>query len=130
MKSSLTLSFGLLLRAVQAINMTDYAPACGVDRGFNLWYREILGAFEDPTTTDSVTEFFAPGGALILGEVGVTGDQILEARGAILPADGSVQWNHFPNKTIVASETPTNKSFEVAGVLEITLPANASCSTT
>ncbi|OHX00288.1 hypothetical protein CSPAE12_01064 [Colletotrichum incanum] len=110
--------------------MTDYAPACGVDREFYLWYREIRGAFEDPTTTDSVTEFFAPGGALILDGVGIKGDQILEAREAILPTDGLVQWNHFPNNTIVASETPTNKSFEVAGVLEITLPANASCSTT
>ncbi|KZL75392.1 hypothetical protein CT0861_04375 [Colletotrichum tofieldiae] len=102
--------------------MTDYEPACGVDREFNLWYRKILGVFEDPTTTDSVTEFFAPSGSLILGDMSVTGDQILEARGAILPADGSVQWNHFPNKTIVASETPTNKSFVVSGVLEITLP--------
>ncbi|GKT63797.1 hypothetical protein ColTof3_11136 [Colletotrichum tofieldiae] len=73
--------------------MTDYEPACGVDREFNLWYRKILGVFEDPTTTDSVTEFFAPSGSLILGDMSVTGDQILEARGAILPADGSVQWN-------------------------------------
>ncbi|GKT46447.1 uncharacterized protein ColSpa_06628 [Colletotrichum spaethianum] len=73
--------------------MTDYAPACGVDHGFDLWYRKILGVFEDPTTTDSVTQFFAPGGALILRDVSATGDQILEARGAILPVDGSVQWN-------------------------------------
>ncbi|KZL68038.1 hypothetical protein CT0861_04162 [Colletotrichum tofieldiae] len=115
----------------QAINMTDYAPACGVDQEFGVWYRELLSAFEDPTTTDRATDFFAPGGALVILGASHTGDQaILDARGAMLPADGSVLWNHFPNRTVVASETPTNKSFEVAGVLEITLSGNASCSTT
>ncbi|KAM9885467.1 hypothetical protein VDGL01_00550 [Verticillium dahliae] len=29
-----------------------------------------------------------------------------------------------------ASETPTDKSFKITGVLQITLSANASCSTT
>ncbi|KAM0591679.1 hypothetical protein ACHAPN_007160 [Verticillium nonalfalfae] len=111
--------------------MTDYAATCSVDRDFKRWYRELLGAFEDSTTTDSVTNFFAPGGALVLGGSRITGGEaILAARGAILPADGSIQWNHFPNVTVVASETPTNKSFEVTGVLQITLSANASCSTT
>ncbi|KAH7245034.1 hypothetical protein BKA59DRAFT_454105 [Fusarium tricinctum] len=114
-----------------AINMTDYTPTCGTDREFKRWYSELLRAFEDPITTDSITDFFAPGGALILMGTHFTGaDAILGARGAILPADGSIQWNHFPNITIVTSETPTNKSFEVTGVLQITLPANASCSTT
>ncbi|GJC86429.1 hypothetical protein ColLi_09267 [Colletotrichum liriopes] len=111
--------------------MTDYAPACGVDQEFGVWYTELLSAFEDPTTTDRATDFFAPGGALVILGASHTGDQaILDARGALLPADGSVLWNHFPNRTVVASETPTNKSFEVAGVLEITLSGNATCSTT
>ncbi|KAH7006780.1 hypothetical protein EDB80DRAFT_577942 [Ilyonectria destructans] len=131
MKSSAIFPLGLILGTACAINMTDYAPTCGVDREFKRWYRELLGAFEDPTTTDSITGFFEPGGALILGGSDFTGSEaILAARGAILPADGSIQWNHFPNITVVASETPTNKSFEVTGVLQITLSANASCSTT
>ncbi|KAM6509444.1 hypothetical protein FALCPG4_017099 [Fusarium falciforme] len=131
MKYSTIISLSLILGTARAINMIDYAPACGVDREFKQWYKELLGAFEDPTTTDSVTDFFPPGGALTLGGSSFTGGEaILAARRAILPADGSIQWNHFPNITVVASETPTNKSFEVTGVLQITLPANASCSTT
>ncbi|KAH7230165.1 uncharacterized protein BKA55DRAFT_526390 [Fusarium redolens] len=131
MKCSAIFPLGLILGTARAIKMTDYAPTCGIDREFKLWYRELLGAFEDPTTTDSITSFFAPGGALILGGSNFTGGEaILAARGAILPADRSIQWNHFPNITVVASETPTNKSFEVTGVLQITLSANASCSTT
>ncbi|KAK2684648.1 hypothetical protein QWA68_016147 [Fusarium oxysporum] len=131
MKCSAIFPLGLILGTARAINMTDYAPTCGIDREFKRWYRELLGAFEDPTTTDSITSFFAPGGALILRGSNFTGGEaILAARGAILPADRSIQWNHFPNITVVASETPTNKSFEVTGVLQITLSANASCSTT
>ncbi|KAH6982563.1 hypothetical protein EDB80DRAFT_757026 [Ilyonectria destructans] len=85
---------GLILGTARAINMTGYAPTCGVDREFKRWYRELLGAFEDPTTTDSITAFFAPGGTLMLGGSNFTGGEaILAARGAILPVDGSIQWN-------------------------------------
>ncbi|EGU88477.1 hypothetical protein FOXB_01004 [Fusarium oxysporum f. sp. conglutinans Fo5176] len=94
MKCSAIFPLGLILGAARAINMTDYAPTCGIDREFKRWYRELLGAFEDPTTTDSITSFFAPGGALILGGSNFTGGEaILAARGAILPADRSIQWN-------------------------------------
>ncbi|KAL6405506.1 hypothetical protein AUP68_11263 [Ilyonectria robusta] len=94
MKYSTIFPLGLILGTARAINMRDYAPACGVDREFKQWYRELLGTFEDSTTTDSITDFFAPGGALILGGSNFTGGEaILAARGAILPADGSIQWN-------------------------------------
>ncbi|KAH6971236.1 hypothetical protein BKA56DRAFT_636130 [Ilyonectria sp. MPI-CAGE-AT-0026] len=94
MKCSAIFPLGFILGTVRAINMKDYAPTCGVDREFKRWYRELLGAFEDPTTTDSMTGFFAPGGALLLGGSTITGGEaILAARGAILPADGSIQWN-------------------------------------
>ncbi|KXH66713.1 hypothetical protein CSAL01_11347 [Colletotrichum salicis] len=40
------------------------------------------------------TDFFAPGGALIILGARNTGNrEILAARGAMLPDDGSVQWN-------------------------------------
>ncbi|KAK2735146.1 hypothetical protein CKAH01_07930 [Colletotrichum kahawae] len=111
--------------------MRNYEPGCGVDPEFRLWYNELLGAFEDSTATIRATDFFAPGGALVvLGARNTGNEEILNARGALLPSDGSIQWNHFPNTTIVASETPANKTYEVAGVLEITRPANTSCSTT
>ncbi|CCF34674.1 hypothetical protein CH063_06622 [Colletotrichum higginsianum] len=127
MKSSIFLSLGLLLGAAKAIDMREYAPECGVDRGFRIWYRELLASFEDATTTEGILDWFAPGGVMVLGDQGAAGDEILQARGAILPADGSVQWNHFPNTTIVSDETPTNKSFVVSGVLQLT---NGTCATT
>ncbi|KAF4775920.1 hypothetical protein HER10_EVM0001922 [Colletotrichum scovillei] len=124
-------SIGIVLQAAYAIDMRDYAPSCGVEPEFRLWYKELLGAFEDPFVTDRATDFFAPGGALIiLGTRNIGNREILRARGAMLPTDGSVQWNHFPNRTFVSSETPADKTFEVAGVPEISRPIDSSCATT
>lgn len=53
----------------------------------------LLASFEDATTTEGILDWFAPGGVMVLGDQGAAGDEILQARGAILPADGSVQWN-------------------------------------
>ncbi|RKK81134.1 hypothetical protein BFJ68_g17658 [Fusarium oxysporum] len=79
MKCFAIFPLGLILGAARAINMTDYALTCGIDREFKRWYRELLGAFQDPTTTDSITSFFAPGGALILGGSNFTGGEAILA---------------------------------------------------
>lgn len=49
---------------------------------------------EDPTTTSAYTDFFAPNGSLVVsGDVATGADAILQARAAMLPTDGSVQWD-------------------------------------
>ncbi|KAL6400748.1 hypothetical protein AUP68_16465 [Ilyonectria robusta] len=74
--------------------MVDYSPSCRVDPDFGPWYFELLRNNEDPTTTSTYTDFFAPNGSLIvLGSVATGANAILSARAAMLPADGSVQWN-------------------------------------
>ncbi|KAH7374481.1 hypothetical protein B0T11DRAFT_322619 [Plectosphaerella cucumerina] len=116
---------------VRAVSMIDYAPQCGVDPEFGPWYYELLRNNEDPTTTSSYTEFFAPNGSLVvLGSVATGADAILQARAGMLPADGSVQWNHFPNRTYVAEDTPTEKTYHLFGVMQTVIPAEGSCSTT
>lgn len=33
-------SIGIVLQAAYAIDMRDYAPSCGVEPEFRLWYKE------------------------------------------------------------------------------------------
>lgn len=54
----------------------------------------LLRNNEDPTTTSTYTDFYAPNGSLVVsGDVATGADAILQARAAMLPADGSVQWD-------------------------------------
>ncbi|KAK7413925.1 hypothetical protein QQX98_007192 [Neonectria punicea] len=128
---TLLVSLGLVLGGAQAISMIDYAPACGVNAEFGYWYSELLRNNEDPTTTTTYTNFYAPNGSLVvLGDTSTGADAILTARAAMLPSDGSIQWNHFPNTTTVAYESATEKTFQVAGIMQTVTVADGSCSTT
>ncbi|KAH7159452.1 hypothetical protein B0J13DRAFT_616276 [Dactylonectria estremocensis] len=128
---TLPLLFGFMFGISQAISMVDYSPGCRVDREFGPWYFELLRNNEDPTTTSTYTDFFAPNGSLIvLGNVATGANAILSSRAAMLPADGSVQWNHFPNKTVVADESATEKTFHVYGVMQSVTTVDGNCSTT
>ncbi|KPM45612.1 hypothetical protein AK830_g936 [Neonectria ditissima] len=128
---TLLVSLGLILGGAHAISMEDYAPSAGVDVEFGHWYYELLRNNEDPTTTSTYTDFYAPNGSLIvLGDTATGAANILSARAAMLPIDGSVQWNHFPNTTVVAFESATEKVFEVTGVMQSITVADGTCSTT
>ncbi|KAG5655170.1 hypothetical protein KAF25_001943 [Fusarium avenaceum] len=128
---TLSLAFGLMFGSSQAISMVNYSPSCGVDPDFGPWYYELLKNNEDPTTTSSYTDFFARNGSLIvLGNKATGANAILQSRAAMLPADGSIQWNHFPNKTVVAKDSATEKTFHVYGVMQTVTTADGNCSTT
>ncbi|KAM5348952.1 hypothetical protein ACJ41O_008775 [Fusarium nematophilum] len=129
--ATLVLWLGVMLGMAQAVSMIDYAPGHDVDPEFGSWYEELLRNNEDPTTSSTYTDFFAPNGSLIvLGEVSTGPQAILRARGAMLPADGSIEWNHFPNTTVVAAESATEKTFHVFGVMQTVTTADGGCSTT
>ncbi|KAG4441131.1 hypothetical protein IFR05_003352 [Cadophora sp. M221] len=114
---------------VRGINMTFYAPQCGVDYAFGPFYEKLLATNEDPSTTTELIDFFAPNGTqIVLQNAAVGGAEIIALKQAILPVDGSVRWNHFPNITFVADETPANKTYQLSGILHVITGAN--CSTT
>jgi len=67
----------------------------------------------------------------------------------MLPADSSIEWNvcfrapmdnivaqeliipqHFPNTTVVAAESATERTFHVFGVMQTVTTADGECSTT
>ncbi|OAL55145.1 hypothetical protein IQ07DRAFT_582685 [Pyrenochaeta sp. DS3sAY3a] len=128
---SLSISLISLLGVAQAVSMEDYSPSCDVEPDFAHWYSELLRNNETPNITTEYIQFFAPNGSLIvLGAVSTGAEAILASRRAMLPADGSVVWNHFPNTTTVASESSTEKVYQVSGVLEITIPAGGNCTAT
>ncbi|KAH8652658.1 hypothetical protein BGZ60DRAFT_533521 [Tricladium varicosporioides] len=125
------LSSGLWISITQAVSMIDYNPDCGVDPEFGPWYSELLAEVENPTSSCSFTNFFAPNGSMIiLGDIAQGANAILRSKHALLPANGSIQWNHFPNRTTVSSEMPTEKSFQLSGVMQAISTADGNCSTT
>ncbi|KNG52753.1 hypothetical protein DDE82_008905 [Stemphylium lycopersici] len=128
---SLSILLVSLLGVAQAISMIDYSPSCDVEPNFAHWYSELLRNNETPNITTEYTRFFAPNGSLVvLGAVSTGAEAILASRRAMLPADGSVVWNHFPNTTVIASESSTEKVYQVSGVLETTTPVDGRCTST
>ncbi|OAL53611.1 hypothetical protein IQ07DRAFT_640661 [Pyrenochaeta sp. DS3sAY3a] len=119
----------LALPAVRAINMTFYNPQCGVDYAFGPFYEELLLQAETPTSTTEFTDFFTTNGSMIvMNNTSQGAEDILALRQALLPADGSVRWNHYPNITFVAEDTETTKTFQLSGILHVIAAGN--CSTT
>ncbi|KAH6625110.1 hypothetical protein C7974DRAFT_424833 [Boeremia exigua] len=119
----------LLLPAVSAINMTFYNPQCGVDYAFGPFYEELLFQAETPTSGSNFTDFFTPIGTLAVLNNTASGIEGVGAlMDAMLPDDGSVVWNHYPNITFVANETDTIKTYQLNGILHII--AAGECSTT
>lgn len=76
---------------------------------------------EDPIATTSFTNFFTPQGALIvLGNKAIGEADIVALKEYLMPTHGLKIWNHFPNVTTVYSETETNKTYAVEGIIETT----------
>ncbi|KAH7393643.1 hypothetical protein BKA64DRAFT_676646 [Cadophora sp. MPI-SDFR-AT-0126] len=114
---------------VQAINMTFYNPQCGVDYAFGPFYEELLTVNEDPLSTTTMTDFYTANGTLqVLNNTAQGAGQILALRQALLPVDGSVQWNHYPNITFVSAETALDKTYQLSGILHVI--TNGVCATT
>lgn len=119
----------LLSPAVRAINMTFYNPQCGVDYAFGPFYEELLLQAETPTSTIEFTDFFTANGSMSVTNSTAQGaEDVLALRQALLPVDGSVRWNHFPNITFVAEDTDTTKTYQLSGILHVIEAGN--CATT
>lgn len=62
---------------------------------------------------------FTPQGKLIVLENVATGPAaIVKLKQALLPTAGNKHWNHLPNITTVDSQTASQKTYKVLGVIE------------
>lgn len=148
MASFLSLFFlvSLLNLKVLAVDMYMYQPSSEVESGFEGFLQEyshpvpsnigladnlscsLYAETEDAIATTSFTNFFIPQGALIvLGHKAVGAAEIVAFKEHLMPIDGLKIWNHVPNITTVYSETETNKTYAVEGVIESTY-VNGNCS--
>lgn len=119
MKISQALAVLPLLGATLAVDMVRYAPAADVDAGFGSFLEELYTSAEDPSATDTFTDFFTPTGQLIvLANVATGADAIVDLKKALLPTVGTKHWNHLPNATTIDSETAGQKTYNVFGVIE------------
>ncbi|KAK8022970.1 hypothetical protein PG991_006851 [Apiospora marii] len=108
-----------LVGAAAAVNMSRYAPASDVEPAFATYLEELYSSAEDPSATNTFTDFFTPKGQLlVLGHVATGADAIVALKQQLLPAAGTKHWNHWPNATTVDSETAGQKTYQVLGVIE------------
>ncbi|KAK8097872.1 uncharacterized protein PG998_013358 [Apiospora kogelbergensis] len=130
MKTSHFIASLSLVGAVAAVEMTRYAAAAGVEPGFASYLKELYASAEDPSATNTFTDFFTPTGQLlVLGNVATGAEAIVKLKQQLLPATGTKHWNHLPNATTVDSETADHKTHQVLGVIETRFDgASGNCS--
>lgn len=63
----------------------------------------------------------------MFGNKAVGPAKIVALKEYLMPTDGSKIWDHLPNITSVYSETDTNKTYAVEGVIQSTY-VNGNCS--
>ncbi|TLD09721.1 hypothetical protein PspLS_11372 [Pyricularia sp. CBS 133598] len=108
-----------LLGAATAVEMTRYAAASDVEPAFEGYLKELYASAEDPKATNTFTDMFTPQGQLIVLGNTATGPQaIVKLKEALLPPAGNKHWNHLPNATTIDSQTASQKTYKVLGVIE------------
>lgn len=76
---------------------------------------------EQPPSTTEFTDFFTPDGKLIVRGIVATGAaEILALKQRLLPTAGNKHWNHIQNATTVDSESSTQKTYQVLGIIDTT----------
>lgn len=55
-----------------------------------------------------------------MSNTAVGADEIVALKQLLMPTDGSKTWSHLPNVTTVYSESDTDKTFYVQGVIQST----------
>lgn len=74
---------------------------------------------EDPASTTSFTDFFAPEGSLkVLHYSAVGADKITGLKQILMPTTGKKLWHHLPNVTTVSADDETTRTFTVLGVIQ------------
>ncbi|KAH6693748.1 hypothetical protein F5X68DRAFT_228157 [Plectosphaerella plurivora] len=120
MKNLAVLPVTVLLGNALAVNMAGFQPGRGVELSFKPFLKAVYTAIEDPKATSSFTDFFVPEtGRLAALDFDARGaEAILAIKQFILPPDGNKHFNYRPNVTSVDSNTPTQKIYDVQGILE------------
>lgn len=76
---------------------------------------------EDPASTTTFTDFFAPEGSLkVLQYSAVGAEKITGLKQALMPTTGKKLWHHLPNVTTVSAEDDTMRTYTVLGVIQTT----------
>ncbi|KAH7119182.1 hypothetical protein EDB81DRAFT_766800 [Dactylonectria macrodidyma] len=120
MKTSAVLPVSMLLGSALAVNMWRYEPRRGVDVSFKPFLKAVYTTIEDRKATTCFTDFFVPEtGRLVALDFDARGaEAILATKQYILPPNGDKHFNYRPNVTSVYSDTPTQKTYDVQGILE------------
>ncbi|KAK6854448.1 hypothetical protein PG995_009541 [Apiospora arundinis] len=130
MKTSHIIASLPLVGTVLAVEMSRYVAAPDVEPEFASYLKELYASAEDPSATNTFTDFFTPAGQLlVLGHVATGAEPIVALKQQLLPAAANKHWNHLPNATTVDSETAGQKTYQVLGVIETRFDgASGNCS--
>ncbi|KAK6206981.1 hypothetical protein QIS74_13469 [Colletotrichum tabaci] len=118
--SEVLLPVTLLLGSALAVDMSKYQAEADVDASFKPFLEALYASAEDYKSTDTFTDFFVPeSGRLIVLENTAEGPAaIVRLKQALLPTTGQKHWNHLPNVTSVYTETATQKTYDVLGLIQ------------
>ncbi|EAT78947.2 hypothetical protein HBH56_072080 [Parastagonospora nodorum] len=110
-----------LLGTAASIDMSKYSAGPGVESEFKSFVQALYASTEDPAVRETFADYFTTNGTLIVRGIVATGaDEIIALKEKLLPPAGNKHWNHKPNVTTVDSETATQKTYQVLGVIQST----------
>ncbi|EFQ27309.1 hypothetical protein CGRA01v4_04369 [Colletotrichum graminicola] len=118
--STVVFPLTMLLGSALGVDMSKYEAEAGVEASFKPFLQALYASAEDYQSTNTFTDFFVPKtGRLIVLENNAEGAQaIVQLKQALLPTTGTKHWNHLPNITSVYSETTTEKTYNVFGLIQ------------
>ncbi|EMF16086.1 uncharacterized protein SEPMUDRAFT_61626 [Sphaerulina musiva SO2202] len=121
MKFTSVLASACLFGIALSVDDSLYAPGPGVEPEFKAYLNELYYQAEQPPSTTEFTDFFTPDGKLIVRGIVATGAaEILALKQRLLPTAGNKHWNHIQNATTVDSESSTQKTYQVLGIIDTT----------
>ncbi|ELQ35263.1 hypothetical protein OOU_Y34scaffold00719g27 [Pyricularia oryzae Y34] len=107
--STIILGLTATMAAATPVTMEPYKAGANVDPAFAKFVEEWYRISEDKAATTTFSDFFAPGGQLILaGQAFNTPESIVAVKQNLLPPNGNKAWWHLiQGSTLVADDTKT-----------------------
>ncbi|TLS31441.1 hypothetical protein PpBr36_02538 [Pyricularia pennisetigena] len=126
--SSVTFGLAATIAVASPVTMDPYKAGDNVDPAFAKFVEEWYRISEDKAATTTFSDFFAPGGQLIVaGSVFDTPEKIVAVKQNLLPPNGNKAWWHLiQGSTLVADDTKTQTVSAKIIIQTIYTPGNCS----
>ncbi|KAI6365610.1 hypothetical protein MCOR14_010964 [Pyricularia oryzae] len=116
------------ITTAMAADLSAYRAGAGVEPELKAFLSAYFPFSEDPAATTSWTDWWAADGSITFrGRIYDSAAKRQALKRSILPADGSITWNHVVGQVTVAAETARSKTFSESVIVEIGNKAKGTC---